>query len=591
MKRSYELIGAVLGLLSSLILMAISYLGNTLAGFPFIPFDLFDWMARHLPGELIDSNIRLLITVINTLHLGPTAAIAKLIEQVQAIGIIVMIGLAFGLILGYIRARRRTDLIWASLAGGIILWLGLVMVELSLARPVAGLLEGGLWLLVLLGGWAWLLARGLIGQGMMMETRALSTVDGEGLPETIVAGKKPEKTTITNDQPITRRSWLLVLSGSLVSLMVLILGLRKFSQQAGQNPDAQKSLPDGSAQGRGASSGSNTAVPTRENNNLVQSFNYGPDITSGPAASPSTAILSKRIDPAPDTRAEITSVDQFYRIDINTRPTNVDADTWRLTVKGLVRNPLNLSLGDIQIYPRVTQAVTMECISNLVGGDLISTNFWTGIRLKDVLKKAELMPGVQEIAMTAGDGYYESLPIAEAMDDRTLLVYAMNGQGLTPEHGFPLRVNIPGHYGMKMPKWLTVLNAIDHSAVGYWAERGWTQTAIVDTTSVIDNITVDKLKIGPDGTVPLGGIAWAGNRGISKVEVQINSEPWVAAELRAPPISLLTWVQWRYDWKASPGTYQVQVRATDGAGVPQETRGVDPQPAGATGLYGVQIKI
>jgi hypothetical protein len=213
------------------------------------------------------------------------------------------------------------------------------------------------------------------------------------------------------------------------------------------------------------------------------------------------------------------------------------------------------------------------------------------VRFKDILAEAGLQSTVSDINIRAADGFYESVPLNEAMDDRTLLVYAMNGQSLTIAHGFPLRIFIPGHYGMKQPKWITDMVAADHRGAGYWVERGWSQTAIPMTTSVIDTVSVDKNALAQNGIFPLGGIAYAGVKGISKVEVQIDQGPWAEAQLRNPAVSPLTWVQWRYDWEPVPGTHDVAVRATDGKGILQVTHAFDPAPDGATGIHSVRIKV
>ncbi len=227
--------------------------------------------------------------------------------------------------------------------------------------------------------------------------------------------------------------------------------------------------------------------------------------------------------------------------------------------------------------------MTLECISNEVGGDLTGTSLWTGVRLKDILAEVGLRAGAQEVYMRAADGFYESVPISEAMDDRTLLVYQMNGQPLAVEHGYPLRIYIPNHFGMKQPKWLASLEVIDHQATGYWVDRGWDNLAIPPTTSVIDVVEADAYD-PQTGLVPVGGIAYAGAQGISQVEVQVDNGPWAAAELRTPPLSPLTWVQWRYFWKAQIGQHIFRVRATNGAGHPQTELPAPPGPYGATGI-------
>ncbi len=286
----------------------------------------------------------------------------------------------------------------------------------------------------------------------------------------------------------------------------------------------------------------------------------------------------------PGTRPELTANQDFYRIDINTIAPSVDGSKWRLDVKGLVDHPLQLTLDEIRSRPAVSQAVTLECISNEVGGDLTSTSLWTGVRLKDILAEATMKPGAKEVYIQAADGYYESVIMSDVMDDRTLLVYQMNGQPLPVEHGYPLRIYIPNRFGMKQPKWITSLEVIDHEATGYWVERGWSNQAIPPTTSVIDVIQAEAYD-PQTGIVPVGGIAYAGARGISKVEVQVDDGPWAAAELRTPPLSPLTWVQWRYQWKSQIGNHTFRVRAYDGTGQIQTDAAAPPSPYGATGIH------
>lgn len=287
---------------------------------------------------------------------------------------------------------------------------------------------------------------------------------------------------------------------------------------------------------------------------------------------------------------ELTDPDTFYRIDINLEPPVVDVNTWRLIVDGLVDNPLSLTLDDIRKRPSVTQAITLECISNPVGGDLISSGIWTGVRLKDILQQAGMKTNVKQVYMEAADGFYESITPADIQDDRTLLVYDMDGQSLSAEHGYPLRIYIPNRHGMKMPKWITHLKGIDYEASGYWVDRGWTQEAIVNTTSVIDIVAVND-RDKNNGLVPVGGIAYAGARGISKVEIRVDANTWQAAELRVPPLSPLTWVQWRYFWQPSPGKHTLMVRATDGTGALQQEADRITYPSGATGYHRITVNI
>jgi hypothetical protein len=262
----------------------------------------------------------------------------------------------------------------------------------------------------------------------------------------------------------------------------------------------------------------------------------------------------------------------------------IDGGTWRLKVEGLVERPLALSLDDIRSKPSQTQALTLSCISNPVGGDLISTSFWTGTPFKLVLEEAGLKKEVREIFIESADGFYESVPLSEALDGRTMLVYEMNGEPLTADHGYPLRIFIPGHFGMKQPKWIVRMEAIDRRGKGFWVDRNWSETARVRTTSVID-VAAGGAPDPQTGIVAVGGIAYAGDRGISQVEVRVDHGAWEKAELRTPTLSPLTWVQWRYLWKSTPGKHIFRVRAFDGEGQPQITEDHPPYPDGATGIH------
>lgn len=200
-----------------------------------------------------------------------------------------------------------------------------------------------------------------------------------------------------------------------------------------------------------------------------------------------------------------------------------------------------------------------------------------------------MQPEAQELFIEAEDGFYEGVTKQDMMDPRTLLVYAMNGETLPQRHGFPLRIYIPNRYGMKQPKWITRIEAIEGEGPGYWVDRGWSEEARPHIVSIIDNVAVDQPL--EDGRIPIGGIAWAGDRGIQQVEVQVDDGPWQAAQLRLPPLSTLTWVQWRYDWPAESGDHTFRVRATDGNGTLQIREETDVRPDGATGYHTVTRRV
>jgi DMSO/TMAO reductase YedYZ molybdopterin-dependent catalytic subunit len=293
------------------------------------------------------------------------------------------------------------------------------------------------------------------------------------------------------------------------------------------------------------------------------------------------------VTPASGTRSEFTPLERHYRIDINTIPPKIDEHQWRLQVAGLVEKPLTFTLQELQRYEPMHQFITLSCISNPVGGDLIGTTRWTGVSLQKLLPELRLKPGATHLKIRSADQFFESVSLdGIKADPRIMLAYAWDGVPLKREHGFPLRIYIPDVHGMKQPKWIESIEATDHWEPGYWVERGWNKVAQMHATSVIDTVAVDMTIIGANNRklVPIGGIAHAGARGISKVEVQVDDGPWQRAELRMPPLSPLTWVIWRYDWPYLSGKHTFTVRCYEGDGTPQVVAPNPPEPNGATGL-------
>lgn len=287
----------------------------------------------------------------------------------------------------------------------------------------------------------------------------------------------------------------------------------------------------------------------------------------------------------------VTGNDAFYVVSKNLIDPTVNAAGYRLTVDGLVASLLSLSIDDLRGLPAQDQVQTLLCISNEVGGSLISTAAWRGVRLRELLERAAPTAGVVELKLTAEDGYTESIPIELAADDRVLLAYDMNAEPLPQHHGFPLRLLLPGVYGMKGPKWLTRIEAIDAPYKGYWEQRGWTKEALIKTMSRVDTpASADPLPTGRAITV--SGVAFAGFRGIGRVELRIGSEDrWREATLE-PPLADGAWRFWRYAWTPDrAGTYEVRVRATDGEGALQEARVAPTLPDGASGYDGTSYTI
>src|SRR5660397_233471 len=229
---------------------------------------------------------------------------------------------------------------------------------------------------------------------------------------------------------------------------------------------------------------------------------------------------------------------------------------------------------------------TLSCISNPVAGPLISTTLWTGVPLADVLADAGVREGAKYVQMHSEDGFYETLSLELVRaEPGIMLVHSFNGRPLPEKHGYPLRIHIPNRYGMKQPKWIVALEVTEEYREGYWVERGWSEEATVRTTSVIDAVAVDDpIKRGGQTYIQVGGIAYAGARGISAVEVKVDEGPWQPAEIRQA-LSDRTWVVWRYEWPFAEGEHSFTVRCVGGEGTPQLTEEAGTFPDGAAGLH------
>ncbi|HEX8997652.1 MAG TPA: molybdopterin-dependent oxidoreductase [Ktedonobacterales bacterium] len=287
---------------------------------------------------------------------------------------------------------------------------------------------------------------------------------------------------------------------------------------------------------------------------------------------------------------EVTAATDFYYVSKNLAgdPT-IDGASWKLAFTGMVDKPYTLTYGQLRALPQVTQYHTLECISNEVGGDLMSTGYFTGVRLADALNAAGIQRGATELIFKAADGYSDNLHLSQALDDRSLIVYLLNGQPLPQPHGFPARLLIPGLYGMKNGKWLTELSVASGPYDGYWEQRGWTHQALVKLTSRIDTPhDGDLLAARP---VLIAGVAYSGDQGISRVDVSVDGgRTWAPATLKRP-LGELSWTLWEYAWSPASGAHLVVVRAIDLAGRVQTPAEVSPLPDGSSGYHAITITV
>lgn len=530
--------GLLVGVMLTVPLLAVFYVGYQLAGLPFTPFVPLDWASRMLPGPIITFGIDTMISLIRALGLG-VADTAKLAEQFISVGLTVAIGGLTGALTFRVLRDRPTEAIRQGVAAGALL--GIVLFALQLSLPESGAanpLIAGIWTIGVFVVWG--LALGYAYQRLRTETARAGDATVKG---------------------IDRRTFLVQMGGA--AAVVTVAGAGVGALLSARTPDE-------------------TALA---------------EATPSPQLMAALPNAGDPVLPAPGTRAEVTPLAKHYRIDINLLPPVVPADGYVL--------PFTSALGGDKVtlkeytldalidgFPAVSDYLTMGCISNNVGGDLISTILWTGLPMQALLADVGVPDGATHLKMRAADGFDETIALDLINSDpRVMLCYAWEGQPLTVEHGFPLRIHIPNHYGMKQPKWITEFEFVPQDEDGYWVRRGWDKQALVRATSVIDTVAVDSAYTSGEQTlIPVGGIAWSGDRGISKVEVQVDDGDWVEAQLRAP-ISDRTWVIWRYDWPFAAGSHTFTVRATEGDGTPQIEAREGVRPSGATGYHQLRATV
>ena len=516
--------GVWVGVLLTAALLALFFLGQALFGLPFVPFDLFDWLARVLPGAVITFGIDLIVGIISTLNLGSTSDAAKTAEQTLAVlGPLVIGTVAGGLLFLGLRRRERLNLLPGLILGAV---LGIVTLFISASvnqTAATGPFISGAW--ILLAFVAWGAALNFVYNRLVVHRSRAYSVE------------------------INRRQFLVMVAGAAAMITVVGAGVGTFV-------------------------GRRRAEETLAPGELWSEHNPLPNANA-------------TVEPAPGTRPELTPLENHYRIDINTTPPTIDEETWQLEVSGLVDEAKTFTLADLRNnYDPMHQFVTLACISNRLGGDLTSTTRWTGVSMQQLLPAFGLQEGATHLKISSVDGFFEIVTLETVQnDERVMLCYAWDGVPLKTEHGFPLRIYIPNRFGMKQPKWITSVEAVEGWEEGYWVTRGWDEDALMRATSVVDTVATNMMIMEADDEtlVPVGGMAHAGDRGISKVEVRVDDGEWQEAELREP-LSETTWVLWRFEWPFEAGEHTFAVRCYDGEGTLQVTESNPVRPSGATGI-------
>ena len=310
------------------------------------------------------------------------------------------------------------------------------------------------------------------------------------------------------------------------------------------------------------------------------------------AASPGPIIGADATLDVSGISAFVTPNAEFYRIDTALQVPSVDSAQWSLKITGMVEEEIEISFDELLALPLQERLITLTCVSNVVGGDLIGNALWLGYPIRELLARAKPAAGADMVLSTSQDGFTASTPLSVLTDEGTdaLLAVGMNGESLPLEHGFPVRMVVPGLYGyVSATKWVTELKVTTFAAdQGYWTSRGWTAKGPIKLSSRIDTPRVGASVNA--GTVAIGGVAWAQHVGIAAVDVRIDGGEWQSATLAAA-VTVDSWLQWSYAWEATSGSHEIQVRATDSEGLVQTSTEAPPAPDGSSGLHTVTVRV
>ena len=314
---------------------------------------------------------------------------------------------------------------------------------------------------------------------------------------------------------------------------------------------------------------------------------------AGPSIQEQVAALDTLDDDVAGISSYVTPNDSFYRIDTAFgQVPQIDPTSWRLRFTGMVDNPYELTFDEIQAMDLSDYVITLSCVSNRVGGNLVGNAVWTGVPLSVLLDRAGVQAGADQVVGRSVDDWTAGFPTPLVYDGRNaILAIGMNDEFLPTNHGFPARLVVAGLYGyVSAVKWLDEIHLTTWDGFdGYWVPRGWSKEGPMKTQSRIDVPAAGRGLVAGE-TTPIAGIAWAPTRGIERVEVNIDNEGWLPCQL-GEALGDESWVQWHREWTPTEGRHRIQVRATDGDGVTQSGEPVDPAPNGAEGWHTITVTV
>jgi DMSO/TMAO reductase YedYZ molybdopterin-dependent catalytic subunit len=543
------LVPFVAGLAAGAVAVAVSIILKETSGGLFLPEIASQTLFSVTPGEFESQAVE---------NFGPlakySAFIGSIIANIVAFGIIAIL-----LDKLFARLKRRRYLLEALLSSALsyIIFVIITIILVTLIQSRSGIQVVPLSHIVVS------LIPSQLAFGFVLSSFFHGRAKGKST-EAPEPKPSPDKSFDTMGVKYSRRAFLRLLAGAAIALPIIFLGVDRLLSRQNEEQELESTTP------------------------LLPQTGPRPKGFEDPNLVPLLA-------------SEVTPTYLFYRIDINPIVPQVDSKSWNLTINGLVEKPLTINYDQIKAMPSVEEYVTLECISNKVGGDLISTAIWKGVRLSYLLDKAAIKPNVKYVVFRCADGYDVGIPIERSQMEGTILAYDMNYSPLTPKHGFPVRAIVPGLYGMMNPKWITEIELVDKVYEGYWQRLGWANNAEDKTGSSIlipgqaparqRFRKLDETGAPSDGSkVPIAGIAFAGDRGIAKIEVSNDGgTTWKTAQVK-DPLSQYTWVLWTAGYvPPNKENYAIVVRATDRTGKIQTTEMSPPFPNGATGYHTITV--